>query len=165
MRNLTAIILTKNEEVNISNAILSLKNIASRIIVLDSFSDDNTVSIASSLGVEVFFNKFINYGEQFQWALDNCNIQTKWVFRFDADEILSSEGENEIISLLHKHENTDVNGIVFNLEITFLGKKLRYGGVYPFSKLCIFKFGFRSKYVNLCFENELKAFPVSLLMH
>jgi len=139
--NLSTIILTKNEEKNIAKAILSIKKISSRIIVVDSFSNDKTTEIAKSLGAEIYLNEFINYGVQFQWALDNCNIDTKWVFRFDADEELSKSGEKEIEFLLKKHDSTNVNGLIFNLEITFLGKKLKYGGAYPFRKLCIFKFG------------------------
>ncbi len=139
MVDLTAIILTKNEEKNIQRCIDSVKNIAKRIVVVDSFSTDNTVNIVKSNGVEVYEHEFINYGRQFQWAIDNTNIDTKWIFRFDADERLTKESAAELSKLCRENENTDVNGIIFTLEVTFLGKKLKHGGTYPFKKLCIFK--------------------------
>ena len=50
MANITVIILTKNEEKNIKASIKSAKQIADRIIIVDSGSDDNTVDIAKKLG-------------------------------------------------------------------------------------------------------------------
>ncbi|MDH5092762.1 glycosyltransferase family 2 protein [Clostridium perfringens] len=137
--DLSVIILTKNEEVNLESCIKSLGNIAKRVIVVDSFSTDNTVQIAKSLGADVYQHKFENYGKQFQWAIDNTNITTKWIFRFDADERLTDKSRVELKQLCVQNENTDVNGIIFTLEVTFLGKKLKHGGTYPFKKLCIFK--------------------------
>ena len=46
MADITAIILTKNEEINIGECIDSIKKIVKKIVVIDSFSDDNTVEIA-----------------------------------------------------------------------------------------------------------------------
>ena len=55
MTDLTAIILTKNEEVNIANCIISIRDLAKRILVIDSFSTDKTVDIAEKLGAEVVY--------------------------------------------------------------------------------------------------------------
>lgn len=142
MADLTTIILTKNEECNIEACIESVLDVSKRIIVLDSFSTDRTVEIAKSLGAEIFTHEFINYGNQFQFALDNCDINTKWIFRFDADERLTSESSREIEYLCEMNKNTDVNGFIFKLEVNFLGRSLKHGGTYPFKKLCIFKRGF-----------------------
>lgn len=139
MIDMTVIILTKNENMNISKCIKSVQGICKRIVVVDSFSDDETASIAKAEGAEVYLHEFINYGKQFQWALDNTNIQSKWVFRLDADESLTDKSAAELIYLCNENENTNVNGIIFTLEVTFLGKKLKHGGTYPFRKLCIFK--------------------------
>lgn len=137
--NLSVIILTKNEEVNLESCIKSLGDIAKRVIVVDSFSTDNTVQIAKSLGADVYQHEFENYGKQFQWAIDNTDLNTKWVFRFDADERLTDKSRDELKQLCIENEDTDINGIIFTLEVTFLGKKLKHGGTYPFKKLCIFK--------------------------
>ena len=86
-------------------------------------------------------NRFINYGNQFQFALENTDISTQWVFRIDADERLTEESAIEIENLCNENSHTDVNGIIFKLEVNFLGRSLKHGGSYPFKKLCIFKFG------------------------
>lgn len=140
MADITAIILTKNEEKNIKRCIESITGLCSRIVVMDSYSNDQTCNIAESLGAEIYKHEFVNYGAQFQYALDTVGIQTQWVFRIDADESLTEESYEEIRSLTKIHSNTDVNGIIFCLDVTFLGKQLHHGGLVPFKKLCIFKF-------------------------
>lgn len=139
MVDLTAIILTKNEEANIEKCIDSVREVAKRIVIVDSYSTDRTLDITRAMGGEIYQHEFENYGKQFQWAIDNTEIDTKWIFRFDADERLTKESAAELEKLCIENENTDVNGIIFTLEVTFLGRKLKHGGIYPFKKLCIFK--------------------------
>ena len=141
MLDMTVIILTKNEEKNITKCINSVKDFTKRIIVLDSYSTDKTLDIAKKLGCDIYQHEFIHYGAQFQYALDNCNIDTKWVFRLDADEEVTEESKNEIIDLCKKNENNDINGFVFRLQSNFLGKKMKHGFLSVLEKLCIFKFG------------------------
>ncbi len=141
MIDLTAIILTKNEELNIADCINSIKDLAKRIIVIDSFSADRTVEIAEGLGAEVRKHEFINYSKQFLYGLNETDIRTAWVLRIDADERLTDASRKEIEQLCNENMHTDVNGIVLRFEVTFLGRKLRHGGIYPFRKLLVFKYG------------------------
>lgn len=141
MADLTTIILTYNEEKNIANAINSVLPISKRIVVVDSYSTDKTVDIAKSLGAEIFQNKWINYATQYQYGIDISNIQTKWILRLDADECLTSNSANELEMLCRKHQSTDVNGIFLRLEVNFLGKSLKHGGIYPLKVLRIYKNG------------------------
>ncbi len=141
MADLTAIILTKNEELNIADCIKSIQGLAKRIVVVDSGSEDQTVAIARSLGAEIYLHEFINYSKQFLYGLNETNIQTTWVLRIDADERLTDASRSEIEELCDRNMNTDVNGIILRFEVTFLGKKLRHGGIYPFRKLLVFKYG------------------------
>ena len=85
---ITLIILTYNEELHLQRCLESVKNLAERIIIVDSFSTDKTCEIAQQFGAEVIQRKFVNQAEQFQWALENTNISTEWVFRLDADEYI-----------------------------------------------------------------------------
>lgn len=142
MADLTTIILTYNEELNIKDCIKSVKKISKRIIVIDSFSSDKTIEIAKSMGAEVHQHKFINHAKQFKYALSISNIKTRWVFRIDADERLTFKSANEIESICNENEETNVNGIVVRFEVNFLGRQLKYGGIYPFKKLLIFKNGY-----------------------
>ncbi len=141
MCDLTVIILTYNEEKNVLNALNSVKDLAKRIIIVDSFSTDNTVSIAENLGAEVFLHSFVNQSQQFDWAINNIDISTKWILRLDADERLTDESAKEIEEFIKVNGNTDVNGAVLRFNVRFLGKDLRHGGIYPFRKLVLFKHG------------------------
>lgn len=140
---MTVIILTMNEEKNIKRSVSSVKNIAKRIIVIDSGSTDNTIAIAEACGAEVVkHTPFINYATQFNWGLDNLSINTKWVLRLDADEQVSHELEKEIRDSLIKHDNDKVNGFEVCCRIIFMGKWIRHGGVYPLIIPRIFRYGY-----------------------
>lgn len=141
MLDLTAIILTYNEEKNIVHCIESIKNIARRIVVVDSFSTDNTVALAKKLGAEVYQHEFINQAKQYIYGVEIAEIKTKWIFRIDADERLTPESAAEIEKICQENANTDVNGIVVRFKVTFMGKELKHGGYYPFCKLLIYKNG------------------------
>lgn len=141
MADLTAIILTKNEEKNIEKCILSIRGVAKRIVVIDSYSTDTTVELANKLGAEVYKHEFENYSKQFRYGVEKAQIKTKWVLRFDADERLTEKSAAELEQLLTENENTDVNGIIVRFEVNFMGKRLRHGGIYPFRKLLVFKNG------------------------
>ncbi len=139
MADLTTIILTFDEEKNIANAINSVKNLSKRIVVVDSYSTDKTVEIAESLGAEVIQHPFENQAKQFIYAINNLTINTQWIMRLDADEMISNDAAREIEDICLINKNTDINGIVVRFEVNFLGKKLRHGGIYPFRKMIVYK--------------------------
>ena len=112
MADITAIILTLNEEKNIEKCIRSIQPIVKRIVVVDSFSTDKTVEIAKSLGAEVWQHEFVNQAQQFIWAVDNVSIDTTWVFRIDADERLTEKSASELETLTIEYENDDVNDFI-----------------------------------------------------
>ncbi len=140
MGDLTAIILTKNESKNIGHCLKSINKLATRMVVVDSGSDDDTVEIAKKLGAEVYVHKFENYARQFNWALDNTNIQTKWVLRIDADERFTEELCKEVEQNMNIHRDSEVNGFTLEAWLFFMEKKLRYGGGRK-RKLMVFKNG------------------------
>ena len=143
MADITAIILTKNEEVNIEKCIRSIRSIVKRIVVVDSGSTDRTTEVAAELGAEILVNepKPFLYAKQFLYGMEHAGIRTKWVFRIDADEELTKESAAEIEQLCNDNEDTDVNGIVVRFEVNFMGRPIHHGGVYPFRKLLLFKYG------------------------
>lgn len=138
--DITVIVLTKNEEVNLPDCIKSLQGFAKRVVVVDSFSDDHTEEVAKSFGADFYQNKFINYAKQFNWGIDNTGIDTKWTMRLDADERLTPELRQELESLMSKHENDDVNGIVMEAWLYFMGKRIKHG-CHNKRKLMVFKTG------------------------
>lgn len=141
MNDITAIILTFNEEKNIAECINSIKSVVKRIVVVDSYSTDNTLNIARELGAEVFQHEFFSQSQQFVWATENINIDSKWIFRIDADERLTEKSASELTALVKEHDDDDVNGIVVRFEVNFMGKRLCHGGIYPFKKLLVYKSG------------------------
>lgn len=141
MADITAIILTKNEEKNITECINSIAPVVKRIVVVDSGSNDKTVELALDLGAEIISHEFINYSKQFLYALDTIKFDTKWILRIDADERLSEKSGKELDALCNDNTDTDVSGIILRFEVEFMGKKLRHGGIYPFKKLLCFKTG------------------------
>jgi glycosyltransferase involved in cell wall biosynthesis len=139
--DLTVIILTFNEEIHIERAVKSVKNIAKNIFIVDSYSTDNTLKIAKENGAEIFQNKFVNQAKQFQWAIDNLDITTKWVMRLDADEIIEDSLSNSLIKELPKLSD-HVTGINFDRKHIFMGKWIKHGGRYPLTMLRMWRHGY-----------------------
>lgn len=137
--DITAIILTKNEEINIESCIYSIKTIVKRIIVVDSYSTDKTVELAKKAGVEVYQHKFENYAKQYMYAIKVAHIDTVWTLRIDADEQLTPESASELEKLCNDNMETTVSGIVLRFKKNFLGKDLYHGGVYPWKKMNCYK--------------------------
>lgn len=139
--SLSVFILTYNEEQHIQRCIDSIQDIADSIFVVDSFSSDKTVEIAEKNGAVVYQNKWPNnHSKQVNWALENCDIRTKWVMRLDADEVLSPELAQEIKSELA--QESDVKGYILNRGHIFLGKKMMHGGNYPTRLMRLWEHGF-----------------------
>ena len=97
---LSIIILTKNEEANLSICLDSLKNLDAEIFVIDCGSNDRTVEIAEQFGCQIFEHPFENQAQQLNWALENIPIKTHWIMRLDADERLMPELVTELQEVL-----------------------------------------------------------------
>lgn len=137
-KRITTIILTKNEEKNILAAIESARQIAERILVVDSGSADATCDLARQAGAEVFFHEWPGHAEQINWALDHCAITTPWVFRLDADERISPELAEEIKRL---PGDGTVKGYEMRCRIFFMGKWIKHGGTHNHYFLRLFRYG------------------------
>lgn len=139
--DITAIILTKNEELNIVDCIKSIITVVKRIIVIDSYSTDMTVSLAKEYGAEVYQHPFETHAKQYKYGVETANIKTKWILRIDADERLTLKSSQELEDICNSNIDTDINGIVVRFKKNFLGKDLYHGGVYPWKKLICYKTG------------------------
>ena len=140
MSSITAIVLTYNEERHISRCIESLRSVAKKIYVVDSFSTDKTCEIASACGTIVVQHKYLNQAQQFQWALDHCPIDTEWILRLDADEYLTNGLIQEIDAKLDNLP-TGINGVFMKRHVRFLGKTLRFGSLKPVCLLRLWRTG------------------------
>ena len=137
---ITLVILTYNEELHIQRCIESAKTLNARVVVVDSFSSDLTVNLCQKLSVDFYQNPFTTQSQQFQWAMDNCDINTEWVLRLDADETIDSVLANNISDFISNNGNGN-NGAIFNRKHIFLGRWVKYGGRYPLPMLRLFRNG------------------------
>lgn len=138
--DLTVIVLTYNESIHMSRCLASLENLDARILIVDSYSTDGTQSISQSYGVEVYENPFVNQAQQFQWGMDNCDVETEWVLRLDADETIDTELISNINDFIENDGNGH-NGAIFHRKHIFLGKWIKHGGRYPLPMLRLFRRG------------------------
>jgi len=148
----TVIILTYNEERNLPNALQSVIGWADQVIVVDSYSTDQTVDIAHSYGAEVYQHPFRDYVDQRNWALTELPLKHEWVLFLDADERPSQELKKEIERKLPEVP-MDVNGFYIRRRFYFLGRWIKQGDMFPklirlFRRGCaryVAGYGFREK--------------------
>ncbi len=138
--SLTVVILTFNEAHHIRRAIESVAGIAREIVVVDSFSTDETVSVARAAGARVVQHPFTSHAAQLQWALDHATIATDWTMRLDADELIEPDLAASIIRTLPSL-GADVTGIALDRKHIFMGRWIRHGGRYPLRLLRIWRTG------------------------
>lgn len=93
--NVSVIILTKNEAHDLPRLLESLRW-CDDVHVIDSGSSDGTRGIAAAAGTKVLEHPFVAFGQQRNWALQNCALQHDWVLFLDADEASTPEFEEEL---------------------------------------------------------------------
>lgn len=136
--DVTVVILTFNEEANIAAALDSVCGWARHVIVLDSFSTDDTLAIARRYPVDIRQRKFDNFSKQRNFAIDEIAISTEWIFFLDADEWLPNALCMEISELVRGP--TSHNGFYVNRRLIWMGKWIRRG-YYPSWILRLFRRG------------------------
>jgi glycosyltransferase involved in cell wall biosynthesis len=122
LKDITPLVLTFNEAPNIGRTLGQLRW-ARDIVVVDSFSTDETVEIANSFSsVRVFQRKFDNHGSQWNFGLKETGISTEWVLALDADFVLSPELVDEIGSL---EPSSEARGYLAPFTYCINGRPLR----------------------------------------
>ena len=127
---ISAVIITLNEERNIQRCIDSVKDVADEILVVDSFSTDNTKKIAASLGVRFIEHDFEGHIQQKNWAASQSEFP--YVLSLDADEALSEELKKSVIEVKN---NWKADGYSFNRFTCYCGKWIKHGDYYQEKKL------------------------------
>lgn len=126
----SVIILTHNEEKNIEACLKSLEGWVENILIVDSYSDDRTLEIASRYTDKIFQHTFENQARQLNWTLKNVPINTEWVMRMDADERVMPALRDELLDKLHKLDS-DISGLYVKRRVYFMGRWIKHGGYYP----------------------------------
>ncbi|MCF7996746.1 MAG: glycosyltransferase family 2 protein [Chromatiaceae bacterium] len=134
------VILTLNEERHLARCIGSLTGLAATVLVADCFSTDRTIEIAHDYGARVVQRQWVTHATQFNWALTQLDADTEWVLRIDADEVLTPDLVAEICERLPAL-GPEIDGAYVGRRMTFQGRPIRYGGVFPVQVLRLFRFG------------------------
>lgn len=138
--DITVIILTFNESLHIKRCIESVRDFCKDVVVVDSFSTDDTQLIVEGLGVRFVQNAWVNHAHQFNWALANVDISTEWIIRIDADEYVEKSLALEITERL-KTVSANINGFYFRRKYFFLGQWINHGAMYPVDVLRMWRTG------------------------
>lgn len=136
MLDLSVITMTGNEEIHIRRCLQRITPYVKEVFVIDCFSTDRTVEIVKEITemamekygcrVTLLQNNWVNYATQFNWALENAPIKTKWVLKLDADEYL----EDALIKRMQKELHSlpsDITAIDIRLKHVFMGKFIKGG--------------------------------------
>ena len=123
--NISVVIIAKNEERYIEEAIISSK-FANEILVLDSGSTDRTCLIAKSLGARLVHQDWLGFGKQKNKAIELAS--NDWVFVLDSDERITEKLKYEILEVL---ENPVYDGYLVARLNYFFGKYIKTCGLYP----------------------------------
>lgn len=132
---ISACIITFNEEKNIRDCLESIKWVDD-IVVVDSFSQDNTVQVSREYTDRVFETAWQGHVKQKNCALDHA--KNEWVLCLDADERVSLELREEIERHLSE-DDSEFDGYWFPRHSFYLGRWINHGGWYPDYKLRLFK--------------------------
>ena len=133
MPPLSVVIITFNEERNIARCLDSLGNVADEVLVVDSFSTDQTEAICRSRGVHFIQHAFAGHIEQKNYALSQATYPH--VLSLDADEALSNELRTAIAAA---KQHWSVEGYTMNRLTNYCGQWIHHSGWYPDRKLRLF---------------------------
>ena len=122
---ISLLIITRNCADVLEDTLKSVADIVNEIIVIDDYSRDNTVEIATRYGAHIYPHHEFDLGKQRKYALSKAT--TEWILTLDSDERLSKGLQQEIKQVIADN-NTHINGYYIPFLNHFLGKPIRHGG-------------------------------------
>jgi len=123
---LSVYIIAFNEAEKIEDAIKSV-SFADEVVVMDSFSTDNTARIAEAHGARVVQTPFQGFGKLRNDAIAACSHN--WIFSLDSDERCTEAARNEILTIINTKDSLDAYYVP--RRNYFMGKWIRHSGFYP----------------------------------
>lgn len=161
---ISGVVITLQEEDNIEECVKALQEVCSEVIVMDTGSTDNTISIAEQAGATVYQTKWLGYGPTKNFA--NSKATNDWILSVDADEVLSPGLIVEIQNL--KLNQGEIYAI--NMLTNYCGTWIRHSGWYPMFKKRLFpkpiaKWSDREVHENLEYPNHIQVKKLSGIIH
>jgi len=181
MSKLSVVLATRNEEKNIGPCLNSVKGIADEIVVVDEYSTDKTREIAKKYGAKVYLEPHHDiFHITKQKALEKATGD--WILQLDADEVVTGKLADEIRRLVTFNKQPKAPAALFlrhqklveqrNGKIGkdtgevvaffvprlnyFLGKPLRYAGVYPDGVIRLVKRG-RAHFPQISVHEQMEV--------
>jgi glycosyltransferase involved in cell wall biosynthesis len=125
-KDVLVVILTFNSSGVVKRTVRAAQQVSPNILVVDSFSTDNTRDLAAGLGCEVVTRAFKHYADQRNWAIQEYGNRYVWQLHLDADEVLD---DRAIASLRDALKNPDGHaGFLLKRLTYFMGTPLRFAG-------------------------------------
>ncbi len=129
---------TFNEEAQIREAVENARQVGP-VFVLDSLSKDRTREIARECGAQVHEHAFENFSRQKNWGLENLPFKGKWILVMDADERVTPALAEELNRIAA--DPSAPSGYLLDQIVIFMGRRIRFGGIFPKRKLMFFRRG------------------------
>ena len=136
-KKLSVLIPTFNCEKSIRKTLESVKW-ADEIIIIDSFSTDNTLLIAKEYTDYIYKKEYLNSAHQKNNSIEYCN--SEWIFQIDSDESLNEMAE-KIIRAAIEIANDDIDCFKMPRKNHVLGKWVKHGGLFPDWEYRLFRKG------------------------
>ncbi|RYD50805.1 MAG: glycosyltransferase family 2 protein [Sphingobacteriales bacterium] len=135
MNSISVVVITLNEARNLPRCLASVAGIADEIVVLDSFSTDETVAQAKAAGARMVQQSFAGYVAQKNDAV--ALASHPWVLSLDADEALSEELKTALLQF--KNSTPQHNAYRFSRLTNYCGTWIKHCGWYPDKKVRLFR--------------------------
>ncbi len=117
----SVVMISLNEAHNMHSVLQNLQGWAHDVLLIDSFSQDDTVNIALQYGVTVLQRKFEGFGSQWNFALEHARSSAPWTMKLDPDERLSETLKQEII---RETGGNSQRGLSFDRRLWFMDRRL-----------------------------------------
>ena len=145
---ITVVIPTLQEELNLGACLASVAGWVERIVIVDSGSNDGTLSIAAEYGAQILTHPFDTHARQWRWTIEFLRQDVtmradRWVLGLDADQRVSPELRDELLTLFsspsQSGKRTATAGFYIKRRQVFRGQWIRRGGYYPKYLLKLFR--------------------------
>lgn len=125
-RKLSIIITTFNEAENITRCLDSIVDLADDILIVDSFSTDQTLTLAGTYPVRIEQRAYQGPADQKNWAIPQA--KNEWILLLDADETATPNLRTEIQYLLNSTNGPEADAYWIGRDNFFLGQQIRFSG-------------------------------------
>lgn len=119
MHDISIIIISKEDQDVIGNAIQSVKDLG-QIVVIDSNNNDLTSNLCKKMGVKTIKHPFKDFSDQRNFGI--ANVTTKWVLYLDSDEVVTPAFKKEVIEIISTHSSSDPSAYFIKRKTFYYGK-------------------------------------------